>query len=85
VLTSVFPRLARIDVTLEPHEVNVQPGAILRDRDGKILNTWALDILDGRIQTIRTVTNPDKLGHVGPVADAWAAAREANHAGRPTD
>jgi RNA polymerase sigma-70 factor, ECF subfamily len=85
VLTSVFPRLARIDVTLEPHEVNVQPGAILRDRDGKILNTWALDILDGRIQTIRTVTNPDKLGHVGPVADAWAAAREANHARRPTN
>jgi RNA polymerase sigma-70 factor (ECF subfamily) len=78
VLASIFPRLARIDVTLEPHEVNVQPGAILRDRDGKILNTWALDILDGRIQTIRTVTNPDKLGHVGPVADAWAAAREAN-------
>jgi len=85
VLASVFPRLARIDVTLEPHEVNVQPGAILRDRDGKILNTWALDILDGRIQTIRTVTNPDKLGHVGPVADAWAAAREANHVRRPTD
>jgi RNA polymerase sigma-70 factor (ECF subfamily) len=85
VLASIFPWLVRIDVTLEPHEVNVQPGAILRDRDGKVLNTWALDILDGRIQTIRTVTNPDKLGHVGPVADAWAVAREANHARRPTD
>ena len=85
VLTSIFPWLVRIDVTLEPHEVNVQPGAILRDRDGKVLNTWALDILDGRIQTIRTVTNPDKLGHVGPVADAWAVAREANHARRPTE
>jgi RNA polymerase sigma-70 factor (ECF subfamily) len=85
VLASFFPRLTRIGVTLEPHEVNVQPGAILRDRDGKILNTWALDILDGRIQAIRTVTNPDKLGHVGPVADAWAAAREANHARRPTN
>jgi RNA polymerase sigma-70 factor (ECF subfamily) len=85
VLASIFPRLVRIGVTLEPHEVNVQPGAILRDRDGKVLNAWALDVLDGRIQTIRTVTNPDKLGHVGPVADAWAAAREANHARRPTD
>ncbi len=85
VLASIFPWLVRIDVTLEPHEVNVQPGAILRDRDGKVLNTWALDILDGRIQTIRTVTNPDKLGHVGPVADAWAVAREANHARRPRD
>ncbi len=83
VLASVFARLVRIDVTLEPHEVNGQPGAILRDRDGKVLNTWALDILDGQIQTIRTVTNPDKLGHLGPVADAWAMAREANE-GAPT-
>ena len=85
VLASIFPWLVRIDVTLEPHEVNVQPGAILRDRDGKVLNTLALDILDGRIQTIRAVANPDKLGHVGPVADAWAVAREVNHARRPAD
>jgi RNA polymerase sigma-70 factor (ECF subfamily) len=65
---------------LEPHEVNGQPGAIFRDRDNNVLNTWALDVLDGRIQTIRTVINPDKLGHVGPVADAWAVIREANRA-----
>jgi RNA polymerase sigma-70 factor (ECF subfamily) len=84
VLASIFPWLIRIDVTLEPHEMNGQPGAILRDRDGGVLNTCALDILDGQIQTIRTVSNPDKLGHVGPVADAWAVAREVNHARRPT-
>jgi RNA polymerase sigma-70 factor, ECF subfamily len=65
---------------VEPHEVNGQPGAIFRDRDNNFLNTWALDVLDGRIQTIRTVINPDKLGHVGPVADAWAVIREANRA-----
>ncbi len=70
VLASIFPWLVSIDVTLEPHEVNGQPGAIFRDRDGKVLNTIALDVLDGRIQTIRSVINPDKLGHVGPVADA---------------
>jgi RNA polymerase sigma-70 factor (ECF subfamily) len=58
--------------------VNGQPGAIVRDRDGKVLSTWALDILDGRIQAIRTVNNPDKLRHVGPVADAWSALRAAN-------
>jgi RNA polymerase sigma-70 factor (ECF subfamily) len=27
---------------------------------------------------VRLVVNPDKLGHVGPVADAWALAREVN-------
>jgi RNA polymerase sigma-70 factor (ECF subfamily) len=85
VLTSFFPRLARIDVTLEPREVNGQPGAIFRDRDNKVLYTVTLDVLDGQIQTIRSVSNPDKLGHVGPVADAWAVAREANQARRPAD
>jgi RNA polymerase sigma-70 factor, ECF subfamily len=85
VLASIFPWLVRIEVTLEPHEVNGQPGAILRDRDGKILNTLTLDVLDGRVQTIRSVINPDKLGHVGPVADAWAVMRELNQARRPTD
>ena len=86
VLTMTFPRLARIDVSLQPREVNAQPGAILRDRDGKVLVTVTLDILDGQVQAIRTVSNPDKLGHVGPVADAWAVSRELNKArrtGRP--
>ncbi|MFF7645551.1 RNA polymerase sigma-70 factor [Streptomyces canus] len=81
-LGSVFPRMARIEVTFEPHELNGQPGAIFYDRDGRVLHTLALDILDGRVQTIRTVINPDKLGHVGPVADAWAIHREVR-ASRP--
>ncbi len=84
-LASIFPWLVRIDVTLEPREVNGQPGAIFRDRDGKVLFTLALDVLDGQIQMIRSVINPDKLGHVGPVADAWAVAREVNQARRPKD
>jgi RNA polymerase sigma-70 factor (ECF subfamily) len=84
VLASMLPWLVRIGVEVDPHEVNGQPGAIFRDRDNKVLNTWALDILDGQIQTIRSVQNPDKLGHVGPVADAWAVAREANQARRPS-
>jgi RNA polymerase sigma-70 factor (ECF subfamily) len=85
VLTSIFPWLVRIDVTLEPREVNGQPGAIFRDRDSKVLFTLALDLLDGQIQTIRAVSNPDKLGQLGPVADAWAVRGEVNQARRPTD
>ena len=84
-LASFLPWLVRIDVTLEPREVNGQPGAIFRDRDHKVLFTLTLDVLGGQIQTIRSVSNPDKLGHVGPVADAWAVAREVNQARRPTD
>jgi RNA polymerase sigma-70 factor (ECF subfamily) len=83
VLAAVLPWLARIGVEVEPREVNGQPGAVLRDRDGKVLGTWTLDILDGRIQAIRAVQNPDKLGHLGPVGDAWAVAREVSQARRP--
>ncbi len=85
VLASIFPRLVQVEVSLEQHEVNGEPGAIFRDRDGKVLTTMALDVLDGQIQTIRSVSNPDKLGHVGSVADAWAIHREANEARHPQD
>ncbi|MCP2340705.1 RNA polymerase sigma-70 factor [Actinomadura rupiterrae] len=77
-LAAMSGPLAGIGVAVEPHAVNGQPGAIFRDRTGRVLNTWTLDVLDGRIQAIRTVINPDKLAHLGPVADAWEVNREAN-------
>ena len=61
----------------ELRPVNGQPGAIFRDRDGSVINTWAPDILGGQIQTIRSVINPDKLGHVGPVAGVQTAPLSA--------
>jgi RNA polymerase sigma-70 factor, ECF subfamily len=84
-LATMVPAFVRIGVVVEPHQVNGQPGAIFRDRGGKIVNTLTLDVLGGRIQTIRAVINPDKLKHLGPVADAWAALREAYQARRSTD
>lgn len=86
ILATMSAPFARIGGVVEPQEVNGQPGAIFRDRDGKVINTWTLDVLDGRIQTIRAVLNPDKLGHLGPVTDdAWAVLREAYQARRPGD
>jgi RNA polymerase sigma-70 factor (ECF subfamily) len=82
VLASIFPVLAKIDAKVEQREVNGQPGAILRDRDGKVVGTLTLEVLDRQIQTIRAVANPDKLGHLGPVADAWAIARKVKQARR---
>ncbi|MDG4862445.1 RNA polymerase sigma-70 factor [Streptomyces sp. T-3] len=75
-LALTVPWMVRVGVELEPREVNGQPGAIFRTRDGKVLNALMLDVLDGRIQQIRSVINPDKLGHMGPVADAWALSEE---------
>ena len=84
-LVAIVPLFLGIGGVVEPHQVNGQPGAIFRDRDGKVLNTLGLDILDGRIQTIRSVINPDKLGHVGPVADAWAVVRETAESQRTAE
>lgn len=70
-------------VVAEPHQVNGQPGALFRDRDGKVVSTLVLDIIGGRVQTIRGVVNPDKLGHLGPVADAWALKNEVMRTRRP--
>jgi RNA polymerase sigma-70 factor (ECF subfamily) len=83
-LASTVPPLIRIGVVVEPQEVNGQPGAICRDRDGKVVLTLALDIIDGQVQRIRSVLNPDKLAHMGPVADVWVVAREATEARRST-
>ncbi len=83
-LATVYPLMARVGITFEPHQVNGQPGALFRDRDGGVLHILALDVLDGRIQTIRSVINPDKLGHLGPVADAWAVDREVKQTRKQT-
>jgi RNA polymerase sigma-70 factor (ECF subfamily) len=76
VLAANLPLFAEIDATIEPCQLNGDPGAVLRDRLGRVVGTLTLDVLDGRIQAIRSVVNPDKLGHVGPVGDGWALADE---------
>ncbi|GAA2215787.1 RNA polymerase sigma-70 factor [Nonomuraea monospora] len=81
-LAALVTPFVRIGGVVEPREMNGQPGAIFRDRDGRVVNILALDILGGQVQAIRAVINPDKLGHLGPVADAWGVVREANRARR---
>jgi RNA polymerase sigma-70 factor (TIGR02957 family) len=56
-------------------DVNGQPGALLLGRDGGLISVMALDIAEGRVGAIRSIVNPDKLGHIGPVADLRALLR----------
>lgn len=81
-LSALYAAFARIGGVVEQHDLNGGPGAVFRDRDGRVVNTWSLDVQDGRVQTIRTMLNPDKLGHVGEVADAWSVLHEAFQARR---
>ncbi len=50
-------------------QLNGHPGALVFDANGHVLAAMALDVADGRVQAIRSVVNPDKLGHLGAVAD----------------
>lgn len=58
----------RADVRIEPAWVNGQPGAMMRDPLGRLVNVIALDISGGEIHTVRSVINPDKLSHLGPLS-----------------
>ncbi|MFJ1758168.1 RNA polymerase sigma-70 factor [Kitasatospora sp. NPDC088134] len=75
-LATVHPLMTETGISCEPCEVNGEPGALFRDRDGLVLRVMSLEVLDGRVRTVRTVINPDKLAHLGPVADPWAVDRE---------
>jgi RNA polymerase sigma-70 factor (TIGR02957 family) len=66
-----------LPITWRRVEVNGQPGAITLDPEGRLINVMALDIADGRIQEIRSVVNPDKLHHLGEVADINELLRRA--------
>lgn len=81
-LTALVPAYLRTGGVIEAKEVNGQPGALLKDAEGRVICTWALDIVDGQIQMIRSVMNPDKLHHLGPVGDAFAALAQARRAQR---
>jgi RNA polymerase sigma-70 factor (TIGR02957 family) len=69
-----FSRIAaEAGVRFELAIVNGQPGACYLAPDGLLINVVALDVGDdGRIHALRAVANPDKLWHLGPLADAKA-------------
>ena len=70
----------RMDVTINETEVNGRPGALMQDRDGNVVSVLALEIEDGEIRAIHGVVNPDKLRHVGPLADVRALLRNRRRA-----
>ena len=53
---------------MRPAEVNGQPGAVYLGHDGVAVLVVSLDIAEGLVQTIRAVSNPEKLRHLGAKA-----------------
>jgi RNA polymerase sigma-70 factor (ECF subfamily) len=60
----------------ERMDVNGQPGAIARSADGRVFAVISLDVAEGRVQSVRSVVNPDKLRHVGPVVNLGELLRK---------
>ncbi len=63
--------------SIRPVEVNGSPGALLLDGEDRVIAVWALEFAGGQIAGLKSVVNPDKLGHLGPVADVRALLNAA--------
>ena len=64
-------------VSLRPVEVNGGPGALFVDAQQRLIGVVALDIAGGQITSISAIVNPDKLTHLGPLADYTSLLRSA--------
>jgi RNA polymerase sigma-70 factor (TIGR02957 family) len=64
-------------VSLRPVEVNGGPGALFLDAQQRLIGVLALDIAGTQITSISSIVNPDKLTHLGPVADLESLRRSA--------
>ncbi|HKE50769.1 MAG TPA: RNA polymerase sigma-70 factor [Actinomycetes bacterium] len=63
-LFGLMRQAKRRNLVLRPAEVNGQPGALVSTSDGQVIGVLALDVVDGRLQTVHSMVNPDKLGHL---------------------
>jgi len=70
-------------ISLREVTVNGQPGAMVLDPSERLIGVLALDIAEGgQIQTVTSVTNPDKLRHLGPLADLGPLAGPRRRGGK---
>jgi RNA polymerase sigma-70 factor (TIGR02957 family) len=78
ILTAGFARLQAVlgDFISRREEVNGQPGGLFFDRENRLIGVMILDVAEGQIQGVSAIVNPDKLRHLGPVADLGALLRE---------
>ena len=62
---------------MRPAEVNGHPGLLTSGPDGGLLSVLAVDVAGGRVETLYSIVNPDKLRHLGPVGDLTALLGDA--------
>ncbi|AOR37337.1 RNA polymerase subunit sigma-70 [Streptomyces fodineus] len=68
-LVGGFRRVRILGASMRAAWINGRPGAVTYDSEGRVASVVELDIADGVIRAIHSVSNPDKLGHLGPLSD----------------
>lgn len=72
VLSIGLAKLVDMGVRLELTEFNGQPGGVAIGPDDRLVGAMALDVVDGRIQAIHSIANPDKLRHLDQIGHLGA-------------
>jgi hypothetical protein len=54
-----------------------RPGALFLDAQQRLIGVVALEIAGGQVTSISGIVNPDKLTHLGPLADIASLLRSA--------
>jgi RNA polymerase sigma-70 factor (TIGR02957 family) len=70
-LRNLFTMGGEMGLQVAPTTVNGEPGLIARDPEDRVLSVISIHIVDGQIESFHSVVNPDKLGHIGPVGNAF--------------
>jgi RNA polymerase sigma-70 factor, ECF subfamily len=68
-LAALGRQLSNVKGSFERVDVNGQPGARVLASDGSLIAVLSIDIVDGQVQTFRSVASRDKLRHLAPLAD----------------
>ena len=64
-------------VAMRQAEVNGRPGVVITDDEGRVVSVMALEIADGQVTAVSSIVNPDKLAHLGEVADVRALLKRS--------
>ncbi len=78
-LAGLFQKLGTAGVHLEAVEVNGQPGAKFLDAADRVVAVWSLDTAEGKVLCVRSVVNPEKLRHLGPVSQLLVLPLQTRH------
>jgi RNA polymerase sigma-70 factor (ECF subfamily) len=70
ILVFQIERARRLDAHLEPATINGMPGLLAYATDG-LIAAMTFELLDGQVQALRVVANPDKLRHIATVSTSW--------------